>query len=66
MIATSVTITTEDTSDVPGWDRYRTTGEAFYSYYVSGGGFKKGSTKFEVLTDLKNGKIRVLELAVVP
>lgn len=66
VIATSVEIAQTDTAQVSGWALYRTTGEAYYNFYVAGGNFKRGSAKFEVQTEVKNGKVSVVDITVKP
>ena len=66
IIATSVKIAQTDTTQVSGWALYRTTGEAYYNLYVAGGNFKRGCAKFEIQTEVKNGKISIVDVTVKP
>ena len=66
VIATSVEIPLTSTAQVTGWALYRTTGEAYYNFYVAGGNFKRGSAKFEVQTEVKDGKVSVVDITIKP
>lgn len=63
---TDADIEFESTEPVQGWTgRYRTTGKIFFAAYDSygGGSFRRGSEKFEVLTEQKPGEeIKGIEL----
>jgi len=61
---TSVTCTNEETTQVPGWPRYRTVGKAGISYYEGKGGFERTSRGYEILTEEINGVIKVVDLTV--
>lgn len=55
----------EETEPVTGWtNRYRTKGKVFLEIYdsVGGGSFRRGSSRFEVLTEQKPGeRIKVVD-----
>lgn len=55
----------DDTEAVTGWtNRYRTTGKVYLEIYdsIGGGSFRRGSGKFEVLTEQKPGeRIKVID-----
>ncbi|HEY9248958.1 MAG TPA: hypothetical protein VIO38_07490, partial [Rariglobus sp.] len=54
-----------DTEEVTGWsNRYRTTGKVYLEIYdsVGGGSFRRGTSKFEILTEQKPGEeIKVID-----
>jgi hypothetical protein len=60
---TSLQITSPETSEVTGWDRYRTLGEAGIEYYDNQG-LKRTTRRFEVLTEIKNGKVTPVDITV--
>lgn len=63
---TDVNIALDPTHQVVGWgERHRTTGEAMIAYYMSPGRtFRRTNRKFEILTDVENGQIKVLDLTL--
>ncbi|MBC8011624.1 MAG: hypothetical protein H7067_16185 [Burkholderiales bacterium] len=60
---TSLNIMTDETVEVPNWNRHRTTGEAGIEYYDNASG-KRTTRKFEVLTETKNGRIVPVDITV--
>lgn len=60
---TSLNAVVNDTEEVAGWNRYRSTGEAGLEYYDNSG-FRRTTRRFEVLTEEKNGEARALEITV--
>jgi hypothetical protein len=59
----SLDIVVHDTEAVPAWNRYRSKGEAGLEYY-DGSGFRRTTRRFEVLTEVKNGAAKALEITV--
>lgn len=60
---TSLNIVTDETVEIPNWNRHRTTGEAGIEYYDNASG-KRTTRKFEVLTETKNGRIVPVDITV--
>jgi hypothetical protein len=58
-------IAIDETEPVPGWsNRYRTTGKIYLEIYdsVGGGSFRRGTSRFEILTEQKPGEdIKVVD-----
>ena len=61
---TSLAITLDSTTEVPGWSRYRSTGEAGIEYY-DGYGFRRTTRRFEVITETKSGRITATKINVI-
>lgn len=63
---TDVNIALEPSQQVVGWgERRRTDGEAMIAYYMSPERtFRRTTRKFEILTDVENGQIKVLDLTL--